>query len=144
MIGKEIPNEVFIVKDGNKFKLKSLTDNVFEFQFKHVSSDIKFQFFAGGYTSKHYLVKCLMQPKIVNLEIVVTPPKYTGKKINTINSGGDLIIFEGSSVKWNVLFNNSHQNTFILEDKIIAESNENQLQLEKKIVSNSKYAITTI
>mgnify|MGYP002033352632 FL=1 len=143
LTGKEIPNEVFIVKNGNKFKLKSLADNVFEFQFKHVSSDIKFQFFAGGYTSKPYLVKCLMQPKIVNLEIVVTPPKYTGKKINTINSGGDLIIFEGSSVKWNVLFNNSHQNTFVLEDKIIAESNENQLQLEKKIISNSKYAITT-
>ena len=79
-----------------------------------------------------------MQPKIVNLEIVVTPPKYTGKKTTTINSGGDLIIPEGSSVKWKVLFNNSHQNTFVLEDKIIAESNENQLQLEKKIVNNSK------
>ena len=143
LIGKEIPSEIFIVKNGNKFKLKNLTDNIFEFQFKHASADIKFQFFAGGYTSRPYLIKCLMQPKIVNLEIVVTPPKYTGKKTKTINSGGDLIIPEGSYVKWKVLFNNSHQNTFVLEDKIIAESNENQLQLEKKIVNNSKYAITT-
>ena len=143
LIGKEIPSEIFIVKNGNKFKLKNLADNIFEFQFKHPSADIKFQFFAGGYTSRPYLVKCLMQPKIVNLEIVVTPPKYTEKKTNTINSGGDLIIPEGSYVKWKVLFNNSHRNTFVLEDKIIAESNENQLQLEKKIVNNSKYAITT-
>ena len=61
----------------------------------------------SSFLSAQYAVflDSLMQPKIVNLEIVVTPPSHTGKKTNTINSGGDLIILEGSFVKWKVLFN---------------------------------------
>ena len=79
--GKEIPNEIFVIQNGNKFKLNKLDDNYFEFSFRHVSSNIKFQFFAGGYTSRPYNIICLMQPKVVNVEIDVNPPKYTGKKM---------------------------------------------------------------
>ena len=60
--GKEIPNEIFVIQNGNKFKLNKLDDNYFEFSFRHVSSNIKFQFFAGGYTSRPYNIICLMQP----------------------------------------------------------------------------------
>ena len=141
--GKEIPNEVFVIQNGNKFKLNKLDDNYFEFNFRHVSSNIKFQFFAGGYTSRPYSIICLMQPKVVNVEIDVNPPKYTGKKNDKITSSGDIVIYEGSLVKWKVLFENSHQNSFILNKNIIGQSEKNELLITKKIFSNSKYAIST-
>lgn len=143
LIGKEIPNAIFIIKNGNKLKAKDLGGGFFEFNFRHVSSDIKFQFFAGGYTSKQYDIICLMQPKIVNLEIDIYPPIYTGKKNNKITSGGDIMIYEGSSVKWKILFENSHQNSFILNKNVIAQSTQNELQIKKSVFNNCKYSIST-
>ena len=41
-----------------------------------------------------YNIICLMQPKVVNVEIDVNPPKYTGKKNDKITSSGDIVIYE--------------------------------------------------
>ena len=46
-------------------------------------------------------------------------------------------------MKWKVLFENSHQNSFILNKNIIGQSEKNELLITKKIFSNSKYAIST-
>ena len=89
--GHEIPDEVFIVINGNSFRIKSNSSTTFEYLFKAVNEDISFQFLAGGYRSNYYTLKALPQPKVVDLNVLLSYPSYT-KKDESIKNNGDLII----------------------------------------------------
>jgi hypothetical protein len=78
--GNEIPKEIFIKWGENNFKMKSLGGNKFEHKFSRVHSDINFNLSGGGYLSKAYVIKSLLQPKVVNMKINISHPKYTSKK----------------------------------------------------------------
>ncbi len=59
-----------------------------------------FQFFANGFYSKNYTLEVLPKPIIVNFELLLSPPKYTGLKSEKLTNIGDLNIPEGSNVNW--------------------------------------------
>lgn len=98
--GNEIPEEVFILVNSNTFRLKKLENNTHVFAFKNVIANTDFQLFASGFYSKNYSLKVLPKPAIINFELLISPPKYTGLKIERLTNIGDLNIPEGSRVNW--------------------------------------------
>ena len=120
--GNQIPSEVYLVDGKNQFKMMTLGNDEFLYKFKNVSSDITFYFFAGGYKSMQYTIKSIPQPKVIDLKTTITHPKHTGKKIEKKISNGDIIISEGSDVKWEIKLKNSKKCFFIIDNEVIKTS----------------------
>jgi len=139
--GNEIPNDVFIKSEKNTFKLKALGGNEFEHQFKRVNSDILFKFFAGGYNSRFYTIKSLAQPKVVDMNIIVSHPKHTGKMIEKASNNGDIIASEGSNIAWGIQLQNTSNCSFIYDGEIVKGTKSSKLEFNKKILSSSSYSI---
>ncbi|MAW21388.1 MAG: hypothetical protein CMD16_03215 [Flavobacteriales bacterium] len=139
--GNEIPNEIFIQSENNKFKLEELGNNEFQYKFKRINSDIIFNFFAGGYSSKPYTIKSLAQPKVVDMRIVISHPKYTGKIIEKKSNNGDIIASEGSSINWKIQLQNTDSCSFIYNGEIVQETSDLKLEFSKKVLRSSNYSI---
>ena len=139
--GNQIPKEVFIKTQGDMFKLTDLGNNTFNYEFRNITKDVVFNFFAGGYNSPPYIIKCLSQPKVVSLETIISPPKYTEKEEIKNSSNGDLIILEGSYVSWNVKFKNTSNSSFFLNKKLLKESKNDKLHFKKQLFKNTTYSI---
>jgi len=141
--GNAIPSEIFISLKNNTFKMKNLGNNNFKHLFKRVHSDIKFQFSAGGYTSLPYKVTSLFQPKVVNMEIEILPPKHTNKKARIVKNTGDIIICEGSLIHWNIELENSDSCFILINNILTAKSNKKKITLKRKIFNSANYSVIT-
>jgi hypothetical protein len=139
--GNEIPSEIFIQLRQNTFRLNSLENNEFNYPFSRIHSDLDFQFAGGGYLSKTYTIKSLLQPKVVNMKISISPPKHTNKKRELIENNGDLIISEGSLVNWDIQLENADNCSFTMEKTPVKESTKNQFNIKRQIFRNTNYSI---
>ena len=106
--GNEIPSSLSIIYKKNTYQLKAVGNNTFKYLFKDVNQDMKFRFVGGGYTSKSYTIKALMQPKVVDIKIKIKHPKYTNKETEIIKNNGDISISEGAIVSWQITLHNTN------------------------------------
>ncbi len=139
--GNEIPRDIFIKYGQNTFKMNSLGNQEFDYNFSRIHTDIKLQFSAGGYISNPYHIRVLLQPKVINMETRISHPKYTNKKRELIKNNGDLIISQGGVVSWNIELENTQNCLFIIGDKLIKESTKKKLNIKKQIFKSTNYSI---
>ena len=143
IIGNEIPSEVFIIINGNSFRIKSNSNTTFEHLFKVVNADISFQFSAGGYISNHYTLKALPQPKVVDLNTFLNYPSYTKIKDEHIKNNGDLIIPEGTIVQWDISLQNTKNISFLFSESNHTEWANNTVTYKKQFFKSTPYQIIT-
>ena len=141
--GNEIPNEIFITWGQNTFKMNSLGEDLFNHPISRVHNDITFRFVGGGYTSKAYTIKSLLQPKVVNMKVSVDRPKHTGGERESIKNNGDLVVPEGSIISWDVELQNANNSYFIINEKLIKQSNTDYISIKKQIIKNTHYSIVS-
>jgi hypothetical protein len=143
--GEEIPKELFIDIDGNKFKLKNEDKFVFKHTFKNVQRNIKFRLYADGFYSKEYVLNALPNPILVNFKIKLEYPVYTGKKNETISNSGDLVIPAGTKVNWEFNTKNTDkvQLKFSDEEPFLNQSEEGIFIYSSKITKDKKYKVFT-
>ena len=109
--GKEIPESVFILVDGNEYKLSRSNPIQFNYVFRNIQNSKKFRFFADGHKSKEYTIEVMPNPIVLNFEIELQYPKYTNKKNEKLKNTGDLIVPCGTNIIWNF---NTHATTRFL------------------------------
>ena len=141
IVGNEIPNEVYIKINGNSFRLKGSGNTTFEYLFKAVTSDIPFQFLAGGYHSNYYTLKALPQPKVVDLNIFLNYPSYTNIKDESIKNNGDLIVPEGTIVHWEASVQNTKNVTLVFPKSKHRQSTNKTFSYKKQFFINTPYQI---
>ena len=141
VVGNEIPNEVFVKIRDNTYKAKATGNNEFEHLFKNINSDVEFNLMAGGYNSQIFTITSLSQPKVVDMEITIHPPKYTNATIKKVENNGDIIIAEGSNIKWRIQLQNTTNCSIVFDNKVEKKSTTNSLNFQKKIYSNTTYSI---
>ncbi|MEM6726489.1 MAG: DUF4175 domain-containing protein, partial [Bacteroidota bacterium] len=95
-----LPEEVFINVDNYEYKLKKTSPSTFEYQFSKVAKDTRFNFQSSGFSSKEYDLNVLKKPNIASFELRVNYPSYTGRKDETLQNIGDLVVPEGTSIRW--------------------------------------------
>ena len=141
VIGNEIPSDIFIKSGGNILRMNSIGNNEFDYRFSRIHADINFRLSGGGYLSKPYDIKCLLQPKVVNMNISISPPMYTNKKRESIRNTGDLIISEGSLINWDIQLENTDNCCFLLEGRLIKKSTTDNLKVKQRILKTANYSI---
>lgn len=141
--GKVIPDVVYVQTEQGKFRLEKESRISFSYIFKNVQKNIPFQLEGDGYLSKQYTIEALPNPVVLNFEIQLEYPKYIGKTDETITNTGDLLIPEGTKVKWNFHTQNTEQLKFSLSDTsfLLHQSDANRYSLTKRFTKSTNYSI---
>ncbi|MCF8369059.1 MAG: hypothetical protein K9G76_08440 [Bacteroidales bacterium] len=98
--GEVLPEKVFLRLDNMMIKLNKLGHNKFSHIFNNVQEGTNFQLISEPYTSGVYNLKVLPKPVIIDFEVELDYPEYTGKQDEVIRNIGDHIVPEGSKVTW--------------------------------------------
>ncbi|HEY8401577.1 MAG TPA: hypothetical protein VIK89_09965, partial [Cytophagaceae bacterium] len=143
--GSAIPENVYIISNGRKSKMKKLNTNQFQFTMKNLQRAEDFYFEAAGFNSEIYRVNLITRPDLRSFEVTLNYPAYLNKKNEHLKNAGNLIIPEGTNVTWN--FNTEEAQNMILSfsgekvDHIQLESNQNLFSYSKKFRNSENYEI---
>lgn len=105
--GVDLPEKVYVKSDQGRFLLTRIAKNRFGGKLTQVREDMEFHFEANGFTSDAYRVKVLTKTAIGKFQATLVYPSYLGKDTEVIENAGDLIVPEGTEVRWSVLTRNS-------------------------------------
>ncbi|MEO6882810.1 MAG: DUF4175 family protein [Bacteroidia bacterium] len=145
LTGNNVPQDVFINIGENQYKLTKENTVLFNYIFKSVQSSITFQLSADGFQSQEYHLKVLPNPVLLDFEISLNYPKYTGKKDEVLKNTGDLVVPQGTKISWK--FNTKNTNALVLHfgdsSVIVKQCNENQFVYGTRLMSSKNYSIRT-
>jgi len=98
--GEKLPNEAFIRVDNYDYRLTKETPNTFSYLFSNVRKDTEFKVFAGRESTSDKTLKILPKPKMLDFQVSLNYPRYTGRKSEVLHNNGDFAAPEGTSVRW--------------------------------------------
>lgn len=98
--GSSIPDQVFLVSNGTRFKLNDDGNGVLSYTFKSLQKEIPFHFEAAGYKSENYKIILRERPGLLSFDVLLDYPKYLGKPAETLTNVGNLTLPEGTRVTW--------------------------------------------
>ncbi|WMN12301.1 DUF4175 family protein [Marivirga salinae] len=141
--GDELPNELFIQKDGVKQKFEKLSNNRFQFNLKNLQKDMEFQLEAAGFNSAQYELLVFEKPRIQNMNISLDYPDYIGTTSERINNSGNLIVPEGTQAEWLIQSASSDKISIeLLNDSLLFEkASKNTFRLQKSLTESSYYKL---
>lgn len=116
--GEELPAEIFMVLDGNEYRMQQLDKLHFSYTFKKIQKNQEFQLLASGSLSKEYVVKVLPKPIILNYDIELNYPDYINKENETISNIGDINVPQGTTLSWNFYTRDAQQVIFRVGNEI--------------------------
>lgn len=142
--GEEIPADAYVVVDNNRYKLGKESTIRFKHTFKNVQKSFTFQLYADGFYSKEFELNALPNPVVLNFQILVDYPAYTGKKDETINNAGDLLVPTGTKLNWVFRTKDTRELKLSFADTSIAinQRAENEFEYSRMLLRNTSYAVS--
>ena len=122
-VGSTVPSSVFLEVGENRYRMERVQGDVFRFVFNALRSDVVFNCSANGWSSPSYTLLALPVPSVTEFSIVATPPSYTGLNIITQTNHGDLLLPEGSSIKWGCRVKDADRLKIRVGDSLISAAN---------------------
>lgn len=122
LVGKELPEKVYVKSSQGKFLLKRTAKNKFVGTLVQVREDISFSFEANvdnkDYNSKNFNLNVIAKTAIGKLQATLSYPKYLGLTNEVVENAADLTIPEGTNVSWSVLTKNSEGVEFWINKEV--------------------------
>jgi len=145
IVGKYVPNTVFISIGNNKFKMNRNENgdkNTFNYSIRNINNSINISFFADNYTSKLFKIKVLPSPVLQNFNVTIIPPSYTGLKKKKYLNVGDFTVPEGTKILWKFDVSNTNEISFITQTDTNYISNFKSKPFIKTFKKSTKYQIS--
>lgn len=145
LTGSELPAEVFVETTKGRFKLEKVNASQFKFVFREMQQDMGFRFSANKFYSIPYTLRVLPKPVINKFEVVLDYPAYTGKKDERLTNTGDLLVPEGTVVRWEfqVKAVDGIRLTYDLDSTVIeGKHTGDRFSVQKSARRSSDYSIT--
>ncbi|WP_233898898.1 DUF4175 family protein [Tenacibaculum piscium] len=143
--GKAVPEQAKIHFNEQQYFFKNEGNGLFSYTFVQVQKPVDFYASANGITSDIFKIAVINTPSIQNISLHLTYPNYIKKKNEIIKNTGNIIVPQGTIVKWDVktsetdsvhLLSNNNRFAFL-------KDNKNKFQLKKQIKKAINYKITT-
>lgn len=142
--GTVIPENASINYNGETYYMLQSAPGHFEYTFQRPLESFYFNLKANKVTSRQYTLDVVKTPSLLNFEMVLDYPSYTGKTDETLKSTGNATIPEGTRVKWNVATKNTNAVTLKTADTSYSFASKGEtFNLERGIFTKFDYAITT-
>jgi hypothetical protein len=137
--GSAIPENAYLVIDGQRLKLETLEPGSFQYTFEKLQQAKSFQIEAAGFFSDSYQIVLANRPEVTQLKVDLQYPRYLQRKNQELTNAGNLEVPEGTLITWRI--NTAHaQEASILfsSDMNLADmqSTDNQTFLFKRFVKD--------
>jgi len=144
--GTLVPDNITIVYGGNSFMMTKESPIKYKYTFKNINNPIKFHFSTDDYNSKAYEINVLPAPIILNFDIQIDVPEYTGETDKILKNIGDISVPCGTKISWKFYTKDADSMFITFSDsmKIKALEDEAGFKLSKKIFTNTQYAVSLI
>ncbi|NTW32996.1 MAG: hypothetical protein HGB12_10270, partial [Bacteroidetes bacterium] len=142
--GNEIPDVTFVVVNGNQYQLTKDNTVNFHYNFKNLQKNTKFQLYADGFYSKEYELAVLPKPIILNFGVTLNYPAYINKKNEYLQNTGDVVIPEGTEIKWNFLTRDTKDIILRFKDNSFKTINKNENSFSYSSVFNKSQGYSII
>lgn len=143
--GSFIPTEVYVLVDGNSYRMRSDKPGHFSYLVKNVRKDFSFSFKADGFDSQIYNVKVIAKSAITGLKIRAEYPAYLQKQMEEFVGVGDLMVPEGTVLHWNLNTKNTQKLAIILaKDSAFVLENGPSFQFRRKLLNSVNYSLIPI
>ncbi len=143
-IGEVQPEEVQINYDNQQYFLKQIEPGLFEYNFKRLKEDIDFQMISNGVASGIFTLEVLKVPALLNLDMQLNYPVYTGKSNEKLNGTGNASIPEGTRVTWSFKSRNTKNVNFVFSDSLVnLKTKENSADFSKQVFEDFDYVLSS-
>lgn len=145
VVGDEIPNNLSIIYAEQRFLMKKQSKNQFTYDFKNLQRDVTFTLFDGEFESYNFQLTVLPKPLLIDFTVDFVYPKYLDKRPKSINNTGDLVVPEGTQIKWTFNTENTSGLVFIDPDSTInlIRSGEDEFIYSKRVFKSTSYSLST-
>ena len=142
--GTTIPENASITYNNENYYLQQTAPGLFEYTFLQPTEAIDFKIKANKVSSRDYTLEVINTPSLLNFEMSLDYPAYTGKSDEIIKSTGSAIIPEGTQVQWNVTTKNTDLVSLkTLDTAYFFSKKANSFNFKKGVYNKLDYAITT-
>lgn len=143
--GDQIPDKLYLNQNNVKTPFSKISNTTFSFVFKNVQEAQSFTIYSSGFDSEEYLLTVMPNPILTRFKIELNYPNYISKVSETIENNGDLIIPEGTVVKWLIETEDADQLMFLLADSsIILNPTNNQFVFSSLAKRSFKYSFVPV
>ena len=118
--GESVPDQVFIKRDGTPQRMRKISNVLYTHTFRNLQKDLDFSFQAEKFSSKEYTIHVLPKPIVLSFTTELDYPDYIGRQDEVLDNTGDLIIPEGTLVKWNFQTRDASQMNMQFHDSLFA------------------------
>lgn len=144
--GSSIPEKVYIEMGGARFRLLNDSKRSFSYTFRNVDQPQRFRLYADGFYFGPYELDVLPKPVLVNFNLELDFPRYTGLTTESLRNTGDITVPEGTEVNW--LFNarNTSELRLFLEDslRVLEPSTGGNFTATARVRKSSSYGVTPV
>lgn len=115
--GSQLPDKIYLEQGGNKYTLSKTNKRTYAYTFKNVQQNKDFKLYASGFYSDEYELSVIPNPLLTNFKVSLEYPKYLNKPNEILENTGDLILPEGTQIKWNIQAEDADYIYFITPEK---------------------------
>ncbi|MCB9260751.1 MAG: hypothetical protein H6607_00020 [Flavobacteriales bacterium] len=143
-IGSQVPGEVYLNLDGNKFKMTNQQIGHFTYTIKKVGKTMDFHFLADDFESNTYTLKTLSKPTLVGYETFMDYPEYTGLKDEWIKNTSEVTVPVGTQIKWKINAKNAEEAIFDFDGKSTKiKPSAGRFEFAQRILKSNRFNIKT-
>ena len=141
--GREIPSELYFELNGTTFKFNKIGRNRFFYKIRGVTQDQVFILKSGKYRSSTYKLVVLIKPKVIEIELDLKYPTYTGILNEKIKNNSDIIVPEGTNVNMSIKTMSADQISIIDRLDTIIKKGSQTINYDKTILKETDLQIIT-
>lgn len=145
IVGDIVPINVFINTENGAMRMRKKNISTFDYVFRNIQKDQKISFEADGVKSEDFTIKVLPRPIVLNFSTEIDYPAYTGRKDETLENTGDLVVPEGTSVKWKFYSRDTDEITMSFGDSsyTLIPEKANVFSHQQRFMTSTTYDIET-
>lgn len=143
--GNVLPDHVYINAGGRRIKMQKDGEKEYTYRYENLRDNLNFRLEANGFFTEEHEVKVINRPALINFNVALDYPAYTGFKDQRLENTGNLIVPQGTKVEWT--FNTDHTNDLgilLSEDSVQQSASEEGKQLfsfAHRAMKNVNYSI---
>lgn len=143
--GNTVPDEVYINLGNRSYKMHKDDPANFSYLFKNVQKTQEFYFEAVGVRSQTFELEVFPKPLLLNFEVKLNYPAYTGKPAEQLSNVGDFAVPEGTSVQWSFQTQFADSLSFIVDSSVqrLVPNQNGRLAFAKRIARTINYGFFT-
>ncbi len=145
LTGSAIPQAVYVVANGTRFKLDQSGDR-FTYTFDNLQRDLDFHLEAAGYNSSAYTVALVDRPAVLSFNVKLDYPAYLNKPSEQLANVGNLLVPQGTVVNWEFIADHtdSLQLRFNTDKQPIPTRliDDNTFVVNRRLMQNTVYTVS--